>query len=256
MTVIVNALGLTVFDFIASAGKMVLFFIETIYTLFTTPFKVKNFFRQMEFIGVNSLFVVVLTGLFAGMVLALESYYAFKMFRAESLIGVTVTLSMFRELGPVLGSLMVTARAGSAIAAELGTMRVTEQIDAMDVMGVNPVGYLIVPRVMAGIIVMPILIIIVDIIGVIGGYFVGVILLGVNEGLFWQKIFDFVKCGDLYNGLIKSLFFGFILTFVACFTGYYAEKGAKGVGRATTHSVVISSVMILISDYILTALLF
>ncbi len=253
---VINSIGIYVYNFIFAAGKMFFLLLETIGQIFTFNLRIKNLFKQMEFIGVQSLFVVVLTGLFAGMVLALEGYYAFKMFRAESLIGVTVALSMTRELGPVLGSLMVTARAGSAIAAELGTMRVTEQIDAMEVIGVNPVSYLIVPRVLAGIIMMPLLIVIVDFIGVIGGYFIGVKVLGVNAGIFWDKIYQFVKIDDLYNGLIKSLFFGFILTFVGCYFGYYTTKGAEGVGKATTYSVVLSSVLILITDYILTAFLF
>ncbi len=256
MTGIINSLGLLIFNFMETSGKILFLFMETLYTLFTTPLKFKNLVKQMEFIGVKSIFIVILTGLFAGMVLALQSYYAFKMFRAESLIGVTVALSMLRELGPVLGSLMVTARAGSAIAAELGTMRVTEQIDAMEVMGVNPVRYLIVPRVVAGMLVVPILVTIVDFIGVIGGYLIGVKVLGVNEGIFWDKIFQFVNISDLNNGLVKSVFFGFILSFIACFTGYNADKGAEGVGKATTHSVVISSVMILMADYVLTAFLF
>ena len=256
MIYLLNNIGMTVYSFVDTAGSMVFLFYETLVALFTTPLKIKNLVKQMEFIGVNSIFVVILTGLFAGMVLALQSHYAFRMFRAESLIGVTVALSMTRELGPVLGSLMVTARAGSAIAAELGTMRVTEQIDAMEVMGVNPVRYLIVPRVLAGVLVMPVLVIVVDFVGILGGYLIGVKVLGVNSGIFWEKIYQFVATGDLYNGLLKSFFFGFILTFIGCFCGYKAEKGAEGVGKATTRSVVISSVLILMADYILTAFLF
>ncbi len=256
MIYILNNVGMMVYNFIEITGSMVFLLFETVVALFTTRLKIKNLVKQMEFIGVNSIFVVILTGLFAGMVLALQSYYAFRMFRAESLIGVTVALSMTRELGPVLGSLMVTARAGSAIAAELGTMRVTEQIDAMEVMGVNPVNYLIVPRVLAGVLVLPILVIVVDFVGILGGYLIGVKVLGVNAGIFWEKIYQFVANGDLYNGLVKSFFFGFILAFIGCFCGYKAEKGAEGVGKATTQSVVISSVLILMADYILTAFLF
>ncbi len=253
---VINFIGIYIYNILESSGKMIFLFKDVLTQFFTRGVKLRNLFKQMEFIGVRSLFVVVLTGLFAGMVLALESYYAFRMFRAESLIGVTVALSITRELGPVLGSLMVTARAGSAIAAELGTMRVTEQIDAMEVMGVNPVRYLIVPRVLAGIIMMPLLNIIIDFIGVLGGYFIGVKVLGVNAGIFWDKIYQFVKIDDMYNGLIKSIFFGLILTFIGCYFGYYTDKGAEGVGKATTHSVVLSSVLILITDYILTAFLF
>ncbi len=256
MIKLINFTGMMVYDFIAEMGKMFLFFLEVLKWTFIPPFKFKNLIKQMEFIGVNSLFVVILTGVFSGMVLALESYYAFHMFRAESLVGATVALSLTRELGPVLGALMVTARAGSAMAAELGTMKVTEQIDAMEVMAVNPIQYLIVPRVIAGIIVMPLLTIIVDLIGVIGGYFIGVKVLNINEGLFLAKIYQFVDTGDLYNGLIKSLFFGFILAFIGCFFGYFTDGGAEGVGKSTTRAVVVSSVLILMADYILTAYLF
>lgn len=252
----INILGFSIYSFIEEMGKMLIFFIQTIKWTFTPPFKIKNLIKQIEVIGVNSIFVVTLTGIFSGMVLALESYYAFHMFRAESLVGVTVALSLTRELGPVLASLMVTARAGSAMAAELGTMRVTEQIDAMEVMAVNPIQYLIVPRVIAGIIIMPLLTIFVDFIGVIGGYFIGVHVLNINEGLFLAKIYQYVQSEDLYNGLIKALFFGFILSFVGCYTGYNTSGGAEGVGKATTRSVVISSVLILMADYILTAYLF
>ena len=256
MSSIINFIGLSFYSFIEEMGKMLIFFIQVVKWTFIPPFKIKNLIKQMETIGVNSFFVVVLTGIFSGMVLALESYYAFHMFRAESLVGVTVALSLTRELGPVLAALMVTARAGSSMAAELGTMRVTEQIDALEVMAVNPLQYLIVPRVIAGIIMMPLLTVMVDFIGVIGGYFIGVHVLNINEGLFWAKIYQYVKIEDLYNGLIKALFFGFILSFIGCYTGYNTSGGAQGVGKSTTKSVVISSVLILMSDYILTAYLF
>lgn len=256
MTNMINLIGINVYSFIEEMGKMLFFLIEFIKWTFTPPFKIKNLIKQMEIIGVNSFFVVTLTGIFSGMVLALESYYAFHMFRAETLVGVTVALSLTRELGPVLCALMVTARAGSAMAAELGTMRVTEQIDAMEVMAVNPIQYLIVPRIIAGIVMLPLLTVIVDFIGVLGGYFIGVKVLNINEGLFLAKIYQYVETGDLYNGLIKSLFFGFILTFIGCYTGYHTYGGAEGVGKSTTRSVVISSVLILMADYILTAYLF
>ena len=256
MTKVLNLIGITIYNFIEQMGDMVIFLKNVIKWLFIPPFKFKNLIKQMEIIGVNSIFVVVLTGVFSGMVLALESYYAFHMFRAESLVGVTVALSLTRELGPVLAALMVTARAGSSMAAELGTMRVTEQIDAMEVMAVNPIQYLIIPRILAGIIMMPLLTVIVDLIGVIGGYFIGVVILNINEGLFWAKIYQYVEIGDLYNGLIKSLFFGFVLSFISCYFGFNTSGGAEGVGKSTTRAVVVSSVLILMADYILTAYLF
>ncbi len=220
------------------------------------PVRWRLFFKQMEFVGVGSLFVVLLTGLFTGMVLALQTYHAFRMFSAESLVGATVALSMTRELGPVITALMVTGRAGSAIAAEIGTMRVTEQIDALDVMAINPVQYLVVPRLVAGVIMLPLLTAISDFVGVVGGYMVGVNLLGINAGLFMNKIYEYVELEDIYNGLTKAAVFGLILTLVGCYKGFYTRGGAEGVGRATTQSVVLASIMILMGDYVLTALMF
>jgi len=256
MSKVINFFGTSVYNFIEEMGSMLIFFINIVKWTFIPPFKFKNLIKQMEVIGVDSIFVVVLTGIFSGMVLALESYYAFHIFRAESLVGVTVALSLTRELGPVLAALMVTARAGSSMAAELGTMKVTAQIDAMEVMAINPIQYLIVPRVLAGILIMPLLTAVVDLIGILGGYFIGVHVLNINEGLFWAKIYQYVETGDLYNGLIKAIFFGFILSFIGCYFGFKTRGGAKGVGQATTRAVVISSVLILMADYILTAYLF
>ena len=233
-----------------------LLFLEAIMWLFRPPVRFRLFFKQMEFIGVGSLFVVLLTGLFTGMVLALQTYHAFRMFSAESLVGATVALSMTRELGPVITALMVTGRAGSAIAAEIGTMRVTEQIDALDVMAINPVQYLVVPRLVAGVIMLPLLTAISDFVGVVGGYMVGVNLLGINAGLFMNKIYEYVELEDIYNGLTKAAVFGLILTLVGCYKGFYTRGGAEGVGRATTQSVVLASIMILMGDYVLTALMF
>ncbi|NCC24491.1 MAG: ABC transporter permease [Deltaproteobacteria bacterium] len=238
------------------AGRIAVLFLEALSLLFLPPYRIRLLFKQMDFIGVSSLFVVVLTGLFTGMVLALQTYYAFRMFSAETLVGATVALSMTRELGPVITALMVTGRAGSAIAAEIGTMRVTEQVDALTVMAINPVQYLVVPRVVAGVIMLPLLCAISDIVGIAGGYLVGVKLLGIHGGLFMNKIYEYVGLDDVYNGLIKAACFGFILTLVGCFKGFYTRGGAEGVGRATTQSVVLSSVLILMSDYVLTALMF
>ncbi len=220
------------------------------------PWRLRNLLRQMEVVGVNSTFVVLLTGLFTGMVLALQSYNGFARFGAESLVGTVVALSVLRELGPVLAGLMVTARAGSLMAAELGTMRVTEQIDAMYTMAVNPIHYLLVPRVVATILTLPMLVVLSDFIGILGGYLVAVKLLGINSTLYINKTIQFVAFSDMANGLIKSAVFGLVLSVVSCSFGMRARGGAAGVGRATTQAVVYSSVLILVADYILTSLLF
>ncbi|OPY73619.1 MAG: putative phospholipid ABC transporter permease protein MlaE [Syntrophorhabdus sp. PtaU1.Bin002] len=242
--------------FVREFGRITLMFAESVYWGVRRPFKLDYIFKQMEFIGVNSTIVVIITGMFTGMVLALQSYYGFRKFGAEGLVGATVALSMTRELGPVLTSLMVTGRAGSAMAAQLGTMRVTEQIDALTVMALSPIKYLVTPRIIAGFLMLPVLTVVSDFIGVVGGYVVGVKLLGINEGAFIDKMIKYVELNDIYNGLVKSAVFGIILSTVACYKGFYARGGAEGVGKATTEAVVVSSVTILMSDYILTSLMF
>jgi len=249
-------LGLMGERFINVSGQMVIMLAQSVYYLFIPPYKLRNIFKQMEFVGVKSLFVVILTGAFTGMVLAMQSYNALKRFGAESLVGPTVALSMARELGPVLTALMVTGRAGSAMATELGTMRVTEQIDAMFTMGVNPVRHLVVPRIVAGLTMLPLLAVVTDFVGVVGGYLIGVKLLGINPGVYIGRTIDFVNVDDIMYGLTKSFFFGIIITLVASFEGFNTTGGAEGVGRAATNAVVLSCVLILISDYMLTSLMF
>ncbi len=238
------------------AGGMSLLFWQALESLFRPPVRIRLYFLQMEFIGVNSFFVVVLTGLFTGMVIAIQTYYAFRMFSAESMVGATVALSMARELGPVVTALMVTGRAGSAMAAEIGSMRVSEQIDALTVMAIDPVQYLILPRLVAATLMMPLLAVFSSLIGVAGGYLVGVKLLGVQSGIFMNKIYEMVTLHDVHSGLIKAAVFGLIMALVGCYYGFITSGGAKGVGRSTTHSVVVASVLILMSDYIMTALMF
>ena len=242
--------------FVEESGKIVLLFLSALAWLVRPPLRLRLIAKQMEFVGVQSLSVVMITAAFAGMVLALQTYYGFRMFGGESLVGATVALSLTRELGPVFTALMVTGRAGSAMAAELGTMKVTEQVDALYTMSVNPVQYLIVPRILAAVLMVPILTILADFIGVVGGYFVGVNLLGINSGIFMARIVEFVDMDDITNGLIKSAFFGLILSLIGTYKGFYTTGGAEGVGKATTEAVVYASVSILISDYILTALMF
>ncbi len=205
-------LGRSIFANLEEIGKILLLFLSACLWLIRPPLRLRSMFKQMEFVGVKSIFVVVLTGTFTGMVLALQTYHGFKLFSAESLVGSTVALSMTRELGPVLTSLMVTARAGSAMAAELGSMRVTEQIDAMYVMAANPIKHLIVPRLVAGVLMVPLLTVVSDFVGIVGGYFVGVHVLGINEGSFMSNIFKYVELEDLYNGLAKAAVFGLILS--------------------------------------------
>lgn len=248
-------LGRIAEDFVSSTGRMGMMLAQALMHAFIPPIKLRNIFKQMEFVGVQSLFVVVLTGMFTGMVLALQSFNALKRFGAESLVGPTVALSMARELGPVLSGLMVTGRAGSAMATELGTMRVTEQIDALFTMAVNPVKYLVVPRIIAGILMFPILTVVTDFVGVIGGYMVGVKLLGINPGVYIGRTVDFVQMSDIFNGLTKSFVFGLITTLVACYQGFYTTGGAEGVGRAATKAVVMGSVLILVTDYLLSSIM-
>ncbi len=249
-------LGRAVITLVEEIGGMALMFIKILSYTPRPPYRIRLFFKQLEFIGVKSTMVVLLTGLFSGMVLALQGYYGFRKFGGESLLGATVALSLVRELGPVLTGLMVTARAGSAIAAEIGTMRVTEQIDALTVMAVNPIHYLVVPRFWAGVIMVPLLTILADAIGIAGGYFVGVILLHIDSGIYVAKMKELVELYDIMNGLYKAFVFGGLLTLIGCYKGYHARGGAEGVGRATTEAVVISSISILAGDYILTSLLF
>ena len=253
---LLDRLGRAVMINVEETGKIFLLFLSVLAWMVRPPLKLRNIFKQMEFVGVKSIFVVVLTGTFTGMVMALQGYYGFRLFGAQSLVGSTVALGMTRELGPVLTALIVTARAGSAMAAELGTMRVTEQIDALYVMAANPVKYLIVPRVIAGVLMLPVLTMVSDFVGIVGGYFVGVHILDINKGAFVKNITSLVVLGDIYNGLVKAACFGLILSLVGCYKGFNTRGGAEGVGRATTEAVVLASISILISDYFLTAIMF
>ncbi len=253
---LIEKLGLFVMSFVKELGGHLLMFVDFLRWLPVPPFRFRVLIKQMEQIGVNSLLVVILTGSFAGMVLSFETYHALRMFSAESLVGATLSLSMTRELGPVLTALMVAGRAGSAMAAELGTMRVTEQIDALTVMAINPIKYLVVPRILASAIMLPLLTILCDFLGILGGYFISVYVLNINAGTFVGKILRYTELSDLYYGLIKSLFFGLIISTVGCYKGFTTTGGAEGVGRSTTRAVVISCVSILIADYFLTAFMF
>lgn len=237
-------------------GRLALLQIHTIHWMFRSPFRFRLLIKQMEEIGVNSIPVVVVTALSTGMVLALQSHIGFKRFNAETLVGTVVALSMTRELGPVLTGLIVAGRAGSSMAAEIGTMRVTEQIDALVTLATNPVHYLVVPRFIAGLIMLPILTICADAVGIFGGYLVSTRVLNANPVIYMRRTVDYIELGDIFNGVFKATIFGMIIAVISCYAGFYTEGGAEGVGKATTKAVVISSMLILISDYVMTALLF
>lgn len=242
--------------FIEEVGKVVGLFFQTARWIFSLPIRPSGILKQMEEVGVNSVPVVLITALSTGMVLAFQSFNGFKRFDAETLVGTVVALSMTRELGPVLTGLIVAGRAGAAMAAELGTMRVTEQIDALVTMAVNPVKHLIVPRVVAGMVMLPLLTIFSDMIGMTGGYFIAVKVLGVNPTSYLRRTTDYLELEDIFGGLLKAFVFGIIITTISCYKGFNTQGGAEGVGRATTGAVVISSMLILLSDYFLTAMLF
>ena len=250
---VVGAQSISVFNIF---GQTSLFLLKTLYTMATTPLKVRKLFEQMRMIGVDSLSIILLTGVFSGAVLALQTYIGFKRFGAEEFIGPVVALSLIRELGPVLTGLMVTGRAGSSLAAELGTMEITEQIDALKTLCIDIYQYLMVPRVLGATLILPFLTLFSMFFGILGGYWVCVYVLHLNGEQYISGIKTFVEFSDITGGLIKSAVFGLIFSWIGCYKGFYTSGGAKGVGIATTKSVVISSIMILIANYFLTALLF
>lgn len=250
-----ETIGVHIIHMLNYIGRFTLFLTTIIHTIFTTKLKIKKTMMQMNLIGVESLPIVLLTGSFTGMVFALQSYIGFQRVGGEQFIGVVVALGIIRELGPVLTGLMVTGRAGSAIAAEIGTMRITEQIDALRTLRINVFQYLIAPRIIAGTVIFPFLTLFTMICGIIGGYVVCVYVLLLSPEDYINSIKTYVELADIRSGLIKATVFGFILTLVGTYKGYYTSGGAHGVGVATTKSVVTSSIMILIANYFITKLL-
>ena len=256
MFAILNFIGLWVLKLLEESGRVMILFIRTLGLTFRPPFDLRGLLRQIEQVGVNSIPVVLITGAFTGMVLALQSYTGFKRFNAEAFVGTVVALSMTRELGPVLSGLMVSGRIGSAMAAELGTMQVTEQIDALYTLATNPIKYLVVPRFLASLIIMPVLTVFADAVGMLGGYAVSVYLLGSNPTIYIRRTYDYLDLEDIYIGLLKACVFGMIIAIIGCYQGFNAQGGAEGVGKATTRAVVLSSLLILIANYFITALFF
>lgn len=251
----IRRVGAITLFLLGEMGRMVLFLLATFGWLLRPPVRVFQMFKQVHFVGYKSTFVVVLTAAFTGMVLGLQGYYTLRKYGSESALGSAVALSIIRELGPVLAALMVTARAGSAMTAEIGIMRITEQIDALETMAVSPLQYLIAPKMVAGLISVPLLVAMFDVVGIFGGYLVGVDLLGGNPGSYWSSIESAVEWKDVYGGILKSISFGLIVTWVCCYKGYFTRMSAEGLGTATTEAVVLSSVLVLVWDYFLTSVL-
>ncbi len=249
-------LGHKVVRLLEETGKVSRLLVSTLRWTPRPPFRFANLVRQMEYIGVNSTPVVLITAFFTGATLALQSITGFRRFHAEELVGTVVALAMTRELGPVLTAVFVAGRSGSGMAAELGTMRVTEQIDALHTMATEPVHYLVVPRVWAGILMLPVLTAMSDLTGIFGGYFVSVVLLGANGNTYVRRTIDYLELSDIYTGLVKAAVFGLIISLVGCYQGFFASGGAEGVGKATTRAVVVSSMLILLANYILTTIFF
>lgn len=252
---VIESLGAGVYRFVEQIGGLAELLIQIIKWSVRPPYRVQNLFAQLDFVGVGSIFIVALTGVFSGMVFAHQSWRAFDLFNAESLVGPTVSLTITRELAPVFAALMVTMRAGSAMCTELGTMRVTEQVDALETMAVNPIQYLLVPRVLAGLIMVPLLVLIFDLLGLTGGYFVAVTVKGLSAGTFITRTQQWLDPEDISEGLIKGAVFGLFIALVACFKGYNASGGSKGVGQATTEAMVTSALGIFILDYFVGVML-
>ncbi|HVN91787.1 MAG TPA: MlaE family lipid ABC transporter permease subunit [Candidatus Binataceae bacterium] len=251
----IERLGASIIDSITRLGNFVLFLATAVFYVLLPPYKPRLLIRQIRTIGADSFFLVGLIGLFTGMVLGLQGYNTLRRFSSEGALGTVVALVLVRELGPVLSAIMITARAGSAMAAEIGAMQATEQVDALTVMAINPVQYLVSPRILAGVISFPLLTSIFDVIGIWGGWLIGVGLMGAPNGPFFNGIAQNMSRHDIATGIEKAFVFGIVVMWVCCYKGYYAARMATGVSRATTEAVVLSSVMILAWDYFMTSIL-
>jgi phospholipid/cholesterol/gamma-HCH transport system permease protein len=247
----VEAIGSAIIKLISDWGGMAIMGAQLALGLFRPPWRIRLALQQMDFIGVGSAFLVMLTGFFTGMVFAQQVGSAFALFSAQSLVGPTVVIALTRELAPVFTALMITMRAGSAICTELGTMRVTEQIDALVTLAVDPVKYLVFPRVLAGVFMAPVLCMLFNAAGIFGTWVVAVLMQGISEGTLLAKTTYYVTLDDVTQGLIKSAVFGLIITLIACFKGFNAGGGARGVGQATTEAMVMTAVLIFLTDYLM-----
>jgi phospholipid/cholesterol/gamma-HCH transport system permease protein len=251
-----GALGRRAIFAFGSIGQISLFLMESLMATFSRPFYIKQTFHQLFRVGFLSLPIVTLTAIFTGIVLALQTYAGFARFSATGAVPTVIVLSIVRELGPVLTGLMIAGRVGAAMAAEVGTMNVTDQIDAMRTLHTDPYHYLIAPRILASIISLPLLVVVADTIGVYGGYLISTLYLDFNESYYLNQTIQFLYFSDVFSGLIKAFFFGAAISTIGCYCGYTALRGAEGVGVAATKSVVLASISIFILNYILTVLLF
>ncbi len=256
----VAALGRMALFPVNQMGSVAIFFFKGFVMIFSFPLNISKIVQQVYFIGMKSLVVICLTGAFTGMVLGLQGYYTLSKFGSEGLLGAAVALTLIRELGPVLAAIMVIGRAGSAMAAEIGIMRISEQIDALETMDIDPIRYLISPRLAASIISFPIVTAVFDVVGIFGGYLTGSGLLGINPGIYFSRVESSVTMVDIMGGFYKSIVFAIVVATICCFQGYFTHLraegfGAKGVSLSTTSAVVISSVLVLVADYVLTTFL-
>jgi phospholipid/cholesterol/gamma-HCH transport system permease protein len=257
---LVQLLGAFVLDGIAKLGRMGVFLSRTVRGIFRPPGKFRSFIKEIEFIGARSFFVIGFTAMSSGMVLALQGHYTLSRFGSESMLGAAVALSLIRELGPVLTGLMVTGRAGSAMCAEIGIMRIQEQIDALECMAIDPHAYLISPKLMGSLVAFPLLTAYCDVVGIFGGYLVGVGLFGLHPGVFMDSVRTSVEWRDVYMGIVKSLCFSVLMIWVCTYKGYYTgldegNFGPEQVSRATTKAVVLASIFILLCDYVVTSIM-
>ena len=255
----VLTLGNHTINMVLELGRIALFFFQGFVLIFYMPLQILKIKQQIYFIGMKSLFVICLTGAFTGMVLGIQGYYALVKYGSTGALGSAVALTLIREMGPVMTAIMVIARAGSAMAAEIGIMRISEQIDALETMDINPIRFLVSPRIAAALISFPLLTALFDVVGIFGGYVTGSVLLGINPGLYFSRVESSVGMADVAGGFIKSIVFAIVVVTICCYQGYFthtrAEFGAKGVSLSTTSAVVLSAVLILITDYVLTSFL-
>lgn len=242
-------------NFLADFGRFWIFVFEAFFWMLQPPFRLRLYLDELEFVGNQSLNVVMLTGLFTGAVLAYQSWLAFDLVGTDSLVSASVGVALVRELAPVLTAIVVAGRAGAAMAAKLGIMRVTEQMDALEVMAISPRQYLVAPRIFAGMVATPLLIAVFSLLGNLGGYLVGVFVCGIDPGIYVEKLKFYLAPWDVYHGLIKGIFFGLILSGIGCYKGFFAKNGAEGVGKATNEAVVYATVTILVMDYFLSVII-
>jgi len=251
----IEDLGAEILDMVNGLGHITNFAARFFYWAFRKPFRHHLLFEQLFFIGNKSLMIICLSGLFTGMVLATQTYFGFKLINVDSLVGSIVAISLAKELAPVMTGLIVAGRAGSAMAAQIGSMKVTEQIDALEVMGISSVQYLAVPRIIAGTLALPMLTIVFLFIGNLGGYAVGTKTLGIDEAMYFSKLSEFMNVSDVSEGIIKATFFGFVVSTIGTYFGFQVEKGAVGVGRGTNLAVIWGMISVLVLDYFLTTFL-